>query len=327
MAGKDYYKILGVKREATEQEIKQAYRKLARKLHPDVNPGDKTSEAKFKEVNEAYEVLSDKDKRQKYDTYGDQWQHADQFARTTGQQNPFWQSGESREFQFEDGDFTSIFSNLFGGGRTSRSSRTRTRENLDADLPIEVTLEEAYMGTRRVISLEGSTRCVTCQGTGSIRNVPCSVCRGTGVLPNIKKIEVTIPPGVTDGSRIRVAGKGRQNGPGTAGDLYLVVSVKPHSLYERKGDDLYVDVSVPLVVAVLGGETQVPTPKGNLALKIPPETQNGMTFRLTGQGMPRLGDTHRGDILARLKVVLPTDLSSEEKRLFEQLEKIRGKNK
>jgi len=327
MAGKDYYKILGVKREATEHEIKQAYRKLARKLHPDVNPGDKTSEAKFKEVNEAYEVLSDKDKRQKYDTYGDQWQHADQFARSTGQQNPLWQSAETREFQFEDGDFTSIFSNLFSGSRSGRSSRTRTRENLDADLPIEVTLEEAYIGTRRVISLEGSTRCATCQGTGSIRNVPCSVCRGTGVLPNMKKIEVTIPPGVTDGSRIRVAGKGRQNGPGTAGDLYLVVSVKSHSLYERKGDDLYVDVSVPLVVAVLGGETQVPTPKGNLALKIPPETQNGMTFRLTGQGMPRLGDTHRGDILARLKVVLPTDLSSEEKRLFEQLEKIRGKNK
>jgi DnaJ-class molecular chaperone len=324
MAGKDYYKILGVKRDATEQEIKQAYRKLARKLHPDVNPGDKSAEAKFKEVNEAYEILSDKDKRKKYDTYGDQWQHADQFARSGAQQNPFWQSGETREFQFDDGDFASIFGNLFRGGRTGRSSRTRTRENLDMDLPIEVTLEEAYLGTRRVISLEGSTRCTTCQGTGSIRNVPCSVCRGTGVLPNMKKIEVTIPAGVADGSRIRVAGKGRQDGTGNAGDLYLVVTVKPHSIFERKGNDLYVDVSVPLVVAVLGGEAQVPTPKGNLALKIPPETQNGVTFRLTGQGMPRLGETQRGDILARVKVVLPTKLSSEGKKLFEQLGKLQG---
>jgi DnaJ-class molecular chaperone len=199
-------------------------------------------------------------------------------------------------------------------------------ESLDMDLPIEVTLEEAYMGTRRVISLEGSIRCATCQGTGSIRNVPCSVCRGTGVLPNMKRIEVTIPPGVTDGSRVRVAGKGKQDGRGTAGDLYLVVTVKPHNIYERKGDDLYVDVLVPLLVAVLGGETQVPTPKGNLALKIPPETQNGVTFRLTGQGMPRLGDSHHGDILARVKVILPTKISAEEKKLFEQLDKLRGKN-
>ena len=144
------------------------------------------------------------------------------------------------------------------------------------------------------------------------------------MLPNMKKIEVTVPPGVTDGSRIRVAGKGRQDGAGTTGDLYLVVTLKPHAMFERKGDDLYVDVPVPLAVTVLGGETQVPTPKGALALKIPPETQNGVTFRLAGQGMPRLGDAHHGDILARVKVVLPTNLSPEEKKLFEQLAKIRG---
>ena len=323
MAKKDYYKILGVKKEATEQEIKQAYRKLARKLHPDVNPGDKTAEAKFKEVNEAYEVISDKEKRQKYDLYGDQWQHAEQFSQANQQQNPYWQSGETREFRFDDGDLNSIFGNLFGS-RSGRASRTRTRETLNVDLPIEVTLEEAYSGTSRIISLEGSSPCTTCHGTGSIRNVPCSVCRGTGMLPNMKKIEVTVPPGVTDGSRIRVAGKGRQDGAGTTGDLYLVVTLKPHAMFERKGDDLYVDVPVPLAVTVLGGETQVPTPKGALALKIPPETQNGVTFRLAGQGMPRLGDAHHGDILARVKVVLPTNLSPEEKKLFEQLAKIRG---
>ena len=325
MASKDYYRTLGVKREATEQEIKQAYRRLARKFHPDVNPGDKSGEAKFKEINEAYEVLSDKDKRQKYDTYGDQWQHADQFAKGAGQQGqgPFWQTGgQNRGFKFEEGDLESMFGDMFSGIGAGRR-RTRVRENLDADLPVEVTLEEAYQGTKRLINFEGQETCATCQGTGRIRNVTCSVCRGTGVVPTLKRIEVQIPAGVTDGSRVRVAGKGRAGANGTAGDLYLVISVTPSGVYERKGDDLYVEVPVPLTAAVLGGEAQVPTPKGNLALKIPPETQNGVTFRLSGQGMPHLGDTKRGDLLAKVKVVLPNKLSADEKRLFEQLAKTR----
>jgi DnaJ-class molecular chaperone len=324
MAGKDYYNILGVKRDATEQEIKQAYRRLARKLHPDLNPGDKTAEAKFKEVNEAYEVISDKEKREKYNQYGDQWQHADQFTQSAGQQNPFRQTGQTREFRFENGDLDSIFGDLFGR-RAGQSRRTRTRESLDMDLPIEVSIEEAYLGTKRIISLEGDEVCATCKGSGLIRNLPCSVCRGTGVIPKIKRIEVQIPSGVTDGSRVRVAGKGRQDESGTTGDLYLVISIKANALFDRKGDDLFVDLSIPLLTAILGGEAQVPTPKGNLALKIPPETQNDVTFRLTGQGMPHLGDTGRGDILARVKIVLPTNLSDEEKKLFEQLEKLRGK--
>ncbi len=325
MAGKDYYKTLGVKRDATEQDIKQAYRKLARKLHPDVNPGDKAAEAKFKEVNEAYEVLSDKEKRQKYDTYGDQWQYADQFAKAGGQpgQGPFWQTGgQPGGFRFEQGDVESLFGDLFGGFGAGRR-RTRVRESLDADLPVEVTLEEAFQGTRRLINLEGQERCATCNGTGRIRNLACSVCRGTGVVPSMKRIEVQIPAGVADGSRVRVAGKGRQGEDGSTGDLYLVISVKPNSLYERKGDDLYVEVPVPLTVAVLGGEAQVPTPKGSLALKSPAETQNGVTFRLSGQGMPHLGDTKRGDLLAKVKVMLPGGLTPEEKKLFEQLAKMR----
>jgi molecular chaperone DnaJ len=318
MAAKDYYKILGVKKEATEQEVKQAYRRLARKHHPDVNPGDKAAEGKFKEINEAYEVLSDKEKRAKYDAYGDQWQYADQFARGgAGPQRQYRQSGpQAQEFRFEDGDFESVFGSFFGGGR--RGSRF-TQENLDAELAVEVTLEEAYQGTRRIVSLESPEPCATCGGTGKIRNVACSVCRGTGVTPSVKRIEVQIPAGVGDGSRVRIAGKGRQGARGRAGDLYLVISITPNPVFERRGDDLSVEVPISLTVAMLGGETQVPTPKGSLALKIPPETQNGVVFRLAGQGMPHLGKSGRGDIMAKVKVTLPTNLSASEKKLFQEL--------
>ncbi|MFC2072160.1 DnaJ C-terminal domain-containing protein [Chloroflexota bacterium] len=327
MAGKDYYSTLGVKRDASEQELKRAYRRLARKHHPDVNPDDKSAEAKFKEINEAYEVLSDKEKREKYDQFGDQWQHADQFAKTRGQQTPFWgssQGGGAQGFHFEEGDVDSLFGKIFQGfGTRTTSRRAQSKRSLAIDHPVEVTLEEAYHGTNRILSLETEEPCSGCGGTGQIQNLLCSVCRGSGVVARLKRLEVKIPPGVRDGSRVRIAGKGRQGYGGAKGDLYLVVSVKPHRLFERKGDDLYVEVAVPLTVAILGGEVQVPTPKGKLALKIPPETQNGRTFRLTKQGMPHLGNSSRGDLLARVGVVLPTKLSAEEKKLFEQLSQLR----
>jgi len=306
MAGKDYYSILGVSRGASEQEIKQAYRRLARKHHPDVNPGDKSAEAKFKQINEAYEVLSDKGKRRKYDQFGDQWQYADQFARAGGQQTPFWNFSKSggTKFHFGEGDLDSLFGDLlrgFGAGAASSRAKRRYAEDvwaedkaLDVDFPVEVTLEEAFRGTSRLISL------------------------GAG-----KRLEVKIPPGVRNGSRVRIAGKGKQGYGGTRGDLYLVISVKPHHLFERRGDNLYVEVSVPLTVAVLGGEVQVSTLKGKLALKILPETQNGRAFRLAGQGMPHLGNSSRGDLLAKVNVVLPTNLSPQEKELFKQLSQLR----
>jgi len=289
MAGKDYYQILGVSRSATEREIKQAYRKLARQYHPDVNPGDKSAEERFKQINEAYEVLSDKENRQKYDKYGDQWQHAEQFEKAQRQQassRDFSQGG--RRVYYGEGDFGSLFDDLMGGFRFDRGQaqpgRRRSQEH-----PVEVTLEEAYRGTTRTLSFADG-----------------------------KRLEVKVPAGVSTGSRVRLAGKGAQGG-----DLYLIVSVKPHPTFERRGDDLYVGVSVPLAVAMLGGEVQVPTLKGKVALKVPPETQNGRTFRLAGQGMPRLGNKSSGDLLAKVGVVLPGKLSAEEKELFKKLGELR----
>lgn len=326
MAGKDYYSRLGVNRDASGREIKQAYRKLARKHHPDVNPGDKSAEARFKQINEAYEVLSDKKKRQKYDRFGDQWQHADQFAQAGHQQTPFGnfsQAGGAQGFRFEEADLGSLFGNLFSSGTRSRRARPRRGQNVD--YPVAVTLEEAYHGTKRTIALRSEQACSSCQGTGRIQNMPCSVCRGSGAISAVKRLEVKIPPGVREGSRVRIAGKGAPGQAGGAsGDLYLVVSVKPQRRFERRGDDLYEEVAVPLTVAVLGGEVQVPTLKGKLALKIPPETQNGRAFRLAGQGMPHLGNSAYGDLLAKVSVVLPTKLSTEEKKLFEQLSQLRS---
>ncbi len=329
---KDYYETLGVRRDATEKEIKQAYRRLARKYHPDVNPGDKNAEAKFKEINTAHEVLSDREKRVKYDKYGDKWQYADQFEKAGaagGQPGaPYYEfspgDGEGFHFGGDIGGMDSIFEELLQGGRSRVfSRRARPQRGQDLETPVEVTLEEAYSGTSRTISLQSEETCATCKGTGRIQNVACSVCRGAGVVPNVKRLEVKIPAGVSTGSRVRIAGKGQPGHGGPSGDLFLNITVMPHQLFERDGDNLHTTVAVPLTVAVLGGEIQVPTLKGKLALKIPPETQNGRVFRLTGQGMPRLGKSTHGDILARINVILPTGLTEKEKELFRQLGKTR----
>lgn len=324
MASKDYYSILKIKRDASGREIKQAYRKLARKHHPDVNPGDESAEARFKQINEAYEVLSDKKKRQKYDHFGDQWQQADQFAQTGQQQTPFWnssQDGGAQGFHFKEADLGNLFGDLFRSG--TKSGRARPRHGRNIDYPLVVTLGEAYHGTKRTIALQSEQSCSSCQGIGRIQNMPCSVCRGSGTIATVKHLEVKIPPGVREKSRVRIAGEGKPGYAGGAGgDLYLVVSVKPHRRFKRRGDNLYEEVAVPLTVAVLGGEVQVPTLKGKLALKVPPETQNGRAFRLAGQGMPHLGNTTYGDLLAKVSVILPTKLSEEEKKLFERLSKL-----
>jgi len=327
---KDYYNILGVSRNASDKDIKQAFRKLARKYHPDVNPGDKTAEEKFKRISEAYEVLSDPEKRKKYDQFGDQWQYADQFTGAGGPgtryqsydfSDIFKGADQSQGFSFGE-DLGSIFGDLLGGMRSQRQARPRRGQDIES--PIEVSLEEAYSGSTRLISIQSDVACPTCHGAGLIQNAVCSVCQGKGTIPQTKRIEVKIPAGVKTGSRIRIAGKGGEGSGGASGDLYLVVTVKPHPVFERQDDDLYVNIDVPLTTAVLGGEVKVPTPKGNLALKIPPETQNGQIFRLAGQGMPILGKNTRGDLKARVNVVLPTNLTEEERELFRKLKKLRG---
>ena len=327
MADKDYYQILGVSRNASEKEIKQAYRSLARKYHPDINPNDKSAEAKFKEINSAYEVLSNPEKRKRYDQFGDQWEYADQFAKSGGQEErvrwDFARGGTSFEYGDMSG-FGDIFSKLFDDSGVGSRIKRGPRRGQDIESPIEVTLEEAYHGSARLMQLQTEEPCTACGGTGRVGNRICTMCNGARGKAVLRRLEVKIPTGVRDGSRIRIAGEG---GPGLAGgskgDLYLVVKVLRHKLFERKGDDLYTEVSIPLATAILGGEVKLPTLNGSLSLKIPPETQNGKIFRLAGKGMPQLGNNKYGNMLAKVKVVLPTNLTEEEKKLFEQLRSLR----
>jgi molecular chaperone DnaJ len=322
MAVKDYYKLLGIDKSATEKEIKQAYRRLARKHHPDINPGDKSSEEKFKKINEAYEVLSNKDKRQKYDRYGDQWQHADQFTKAEEKYTGRTFGNGQRAYQFND--FGDLFGDLFGNLNTGFRAAGTPQRGQDMYSPIELTLEEAYRGKKRIIQLQELALCTACGGSGRVGKRTCSICHGSGKIDSLKRLEVKIPPGVKDGSKIRIAEQG-QDSPsgGSKGDLYLTVKILHHNFFERKNNDLYTEISLPLTVAVLGGEVEVPSMDGNLVLKIPQGTQNGKIFRLEGKGMPYLGATKHGNLFAKIKVTLPTDLTKEEKQLFEQLRTLR----
>jgi DnaJ-class molecular chaperone len=332
MEFKDYYATLGVTKASTEKEIKQAFRKLARKLHPDVNPGDKTAEAKFKELNEAYEVLGDPAKRKKYDELGANWRQYEQ-AAAQGGANPFagqWadvgggggsrggfrtMTQEEMEEMFGDSNpFSDFFTTFFGGGgapgggfggaaagRGGRTGRGRARAGRDVEHEIELTLEEAYQGAMRRLALKHG---------GHSRTV-----------------DVRIPAGVADGSRVRVSGEGEHGvGGAAAGDLYLRVRLAPHPVFERKGRDLYVKVPLPVTTAVVGGEADVQTITGKPArLRIPPLTQNGQVFRLKGYGMPAIGKPEdKGDLYARIDVQLPTQLSTDEREHYEALAKLGG---
>ncbi|MFL5760462.1 MAG: DnaJ C-terminal domain-containing protein [Thermomicrobiales bacterium] len=343
---RDYYKTLGVESSADEKAIRAAYRKLARKHHPDVNRGEKASEEKFREVNEAYEVLSDPEKRKMYDRYGADWQRYREAGFTGNESYPSsggarpadfgqWFTGQSDggfrvEFdQGEPGGFSDFFQTLFGSGRRAAggfTSRRQRRRGEDVELKVDVTFEEALRGTARRFEVKTPEVCGTCGGTGLARGTTCPTCDGTGMVERSKSIEVKIPAGVQTGSKIRVAGQGGsgQDG-GPAGDAYLIVNVKPSARFERLGDDLKTNVDVPLYTALLGGEAVVRTPTGQVALTIPPETQAGKIFRLRGQGMPKLRSTknERGDLLAQIRLKLPEKLSAKEKSLIKELRDIR----
>jgi DnaJ-class molecular chaperone len=318
MEYKDYYKVLGVSKSASAEDIKKAFRKLARRYHPDVNPGDKTSEEKFKEINEAYEVLSDASKRRKYDTLGPNWQEQFGFPSSAGGRTTNFRSSS---MNYNSAGFSDFFEALFGRATTSTS---KTGE--DIEQRVEVTFQEAYMGGMRTFNIQSTEACPVCRGTRLVAGKSCKNCNGLGTLARSKRIQVKIPAGVDNGSKIRVASEGQPGtGGGPRGDLFLVISVKPDPLFERRGDDLYSDIEVDLVTAILGGEVSVITPDGRkLVLTVPPETQNGRLFRLANKGMPHLRGEGNGNFFARVKVVLPMGLNDNERGLFEQLARSRG---
>ena len=287
----DYYDILGVARNADEREIRQVYRRLARQHHPDVNPGDAESAERFKSINAAYEVLSDADKRAKYDRYGDQWQHAEEFERQGGPGfSQFFRGGDfgggRGGFTFSTGgeSLSDILGGLGGFGDLGGiGERMRPRP---AEIPVDITLEEADAGATRRVNLPGGRR-----------------------------LEVKIPPGIADGGKVHIAAGGD-----SSGEFNLVVSVLPHQRFERQGADLRTSFDVPLLDAVLGGTAQVRTLRGQIELTLPPETQNGRRFRLAGQGMARLNDPERrGDLYATVNVKLPSGLTDEQRSFFEQI--------
>ena len=349
MAKRDYYKVLDVARDASEADIKKAYRRLAMKLHPDRNPGDKSAEEQFKEVKEAYEVLTDAGKRAAYDQFG----HEGLDAQRGAGGGPGFNPGEAFGDIFGD-----VFGDIFGGGR--RGGRSQVFRGADLRYELELDLNQAVFGASVEIDVPKLSECETCHGTGAakgsnpiqcetchgsgqvrvtqgffqlqqtcprcrgtgkiIKN-PCDPCLGQGRVRRTTKLAVKIPPGVDNGDRIRLSGEGEagRNG-GPAGDLYVEVHVRPHDIFEREGEHLSCEVPVSFVTAALGGTVIVPTLDGQVSLKIPAETQSGRVFRLRDKGVKPVRGGSRGDLFCKVMVETPVKLSSEQKELLRKFE-------
>lgn len=332
---KDYYATLGVPKTAVEKDIKSAYRKLARKWHPDANlDKPKEAEEKFKEIQEAYEVLSDPEKRRKYDVLGSDWQRAAHDAgQHRAQRGPaagdFGGMNGGMNFGGATG-FSDFFDAFFSGigRRPAPGPNFGTQRGDDLETTLDLSLAEAYNGGTKNVALQIEDICTRCGGSGIARNKVCTECGGTGRVVQTKRFDVTIPKGVREGQRIRLSGQGR-SGPnnGPRGDLYLVAHFPEDETWEREGDDLYIDLPVSIYDLLLGADVPVPTMSGNVTMKIPPGTQTHKLMRLTGKGMPKLKNAGHGDEYVRLVGQLPTNLSDAETKLFKELASLRNGKK
>ncbi len=354
---KSLYDTLGVSKSASQDEIKKAYRKLARQYHPDKNPDDKQAEERFKDVQHAYDVLSDDDKRKQYDRFG-----------SANGRGAFGPGGGNVNFDFSGfdvGDLGDLFGGIFGGGRGG-GTRARRRPVRGADVEVEVQLSfedslrgadvkvpvelttacrecggtGARPGTAPVICPECNGRgvkaesqglfalsqpCPRCRGNGTVIEKPCPKCHGSGRERRIKSYTVKVKPGVRDGTRIRLKGKGEAGeSGGPAGDLVVVTRIAASPTYERRGDDLVVQVPVSFPTAALGGKVEVPTPEGTVSLKVPAGSEDGKLLRIKGRGAPRLSGSGKGDVLARLRIQVPKRVGKKERELLEELQKVSG---
>jgi len=326
---KDYYKILGIKKGADEKEIKSAYRRLARKFHPDVNPGDTSSEERFKEISEAYEVLSDPHKRAQYDSFGDQWRMFSQAGPgARGRTSPT--GAPDIEFGFGGADLHDFFESIFGG-RPGRSRRGPAVGE-DVEFGIDVTLDEVMQGAVKEHTVNLEDVCRVCHGTGTtsqrrgafdVGGPPCPACRGRGHTTRARRIKVKVPAGVEDGRRLCLRGQGGAGPDGAKGDLYLVVRVRQQTGFQLHDRDIHTDVDIPYTVAALGGEVHVKTPLGMRSLTVPPGVQSGQKIRVGGQGVPNPSGKP-GDLYARVRVTVPRDTNPRERELLAELAKLRG---
>src|SRR5579863_1688685 len=351
MEFQDYYKTLGVDRKASDAEIKSAYRKLARKFHPDVNPNNKEAEARFKEINEAYQVVGDADKRKKYDELGADWEHGvsqEEMMRRYARQQSAAGAGARGGGTADFGDFSDFFSQFFSGGGRRGPSRSRGASSRgfegfefgtepprapDLRADVKISLVDAIKGAKPRLDLIAEDECSTCGGSGMVSREerqgknrvirsaqPCPTCGGNGVVQNRRTLEVTIPAGSADGTQLRLKGQGgRAPRPDENGDLFLTVRIEPNPVFTISGRDLRVSLPVWDYEATLGAEITAPTVDGRVSLKIPAGSQTGRVMRLRGRGLPARGKEPAGDLLYELKVLAPTDLNAKERALMQQL--------